>query len=128
MKKIIKWNNWEIPENAEHNDDEDPGSFPWLACFCFRPANRVVIDLIQGLEPTVMNDLGMPRRRDPDALPPNNIVERALNIIYHGAFSLGGGNMLFAVKAGLLTGWPYLYILVQSFHLVAQYYCVYHHS
>lgn len=82
---------------------------------CFRYANRAVIDHIQGLEPAVMDDLGMPRRRDPDALPPNNAVERILNILYHGIFSLGGGNMLFAMKAGLLTGRPCLKVPVEKY-------------
>ncbi|KAF9457122.1 hypothetical protein BDZ94DRAFT_1203283 [Collybia nuda] len=84
VRRIMQWNNWEIPENAENNDDEDP-------------------NFIQGLEPAILEDLGMPRRRDPDALPPNNIVEQALNIVYHAVLSIGGGNALFAIKAALLT-------------------------
>lgn len=82
---------------------------------CFRYANHTIIDLIQGLEPAVMDNLGMPRRRDPDALPPDNAVERALNIVYHGIFSLGGGNMLFAMKAGLLTGRLCLNVPVEKY-------------
>jgi hypothetical protein len=52
-----------------------------------------------------MDDLGMPRRRDPDALPPANTFEQILNIIYHHFSGLGGGNVLFAIKAGVLSGW-----------------------
>ena len=51
-----------------------------------------------------MADLGMPRRRDPDALPPRNSVESFMNLLYHGLSSLGRGNVLFALKAATLTG------------------------
>jgi len=45
----------------------------------------------------------MPHRRDPDALPPRNAFEWISNVTYHLVVSLGGGNVIFAVKAGLLT-------------------------
>ena len=51
-----------------------------------------------------MADLGIPRRRDPDALPPRNFLEWIMSQLYLGVTGLGGGNALFAVKAGLLTG------------------------
>jgi hypothetical protein len=43
-------------------------------------------------------------RRDPDALPPTNFVERFVNALYMIFTSFGGGNLLFAIKAGILTG------------------------
>jgi len=48
-------------------------------------------------------DLGIPKRRDPDALPPRNVIESLLNLFYKFFLSLGSGNVVFAVKAGLLT-------------------------
>lgn len=55
-----------------------------------------------------MEDLGMPHYRDPDALPPRNAIEWAMNVIYHGISNFGRGNVLFALKAGLLTGWCFI--------------------
>lgn len=49
-------------------------------------------------------DLGQTRRRDPDALPPSNLFEAVMYWLYHATAALGGGNVLFAIKAGLLTG------------------------
>ena len=50
-----------------------------------------------------MTDLGQAVRRDPDALPPRNALERTVNWMYHIAKAIGGGNVLFALKAGILT-------------------------
>lgn len=63
-----------------------------------------LLDIIQGVQPQWLDDLGMPRRRDPDALPPRNIFEAAMNYIYRGTVALRGGNTLFAIKAAVLTG------------------------
>lgn len=49
-------------------------------------------------------DLGETKARDPDALPPSNLFELGMSRLYHAFMSLGGGNLLFAFKAGLLTG------------------------
>lgn len=46
----------------------------------------------------------MPRRRDPDALPPGNLFEALINVVYKGILTLRGGNTLFAIKAAILTG------------------------
>ena len=46
----------------------------------------------------------MPRVRDPDALPPRNSTEWVMTLIYKFIIGLGGGNAVFAAKAGLLTG------------------------
>lgn len=48
-------------------------------------------------------DLGLPRQRDPDALPPRNVFEWAMSVLYYGAVGLMHGNVLFAIKAGLFT-------------------------
>lgn len=50
------------------------------------------------------DDLGMPSVRDPDALPPRNSTEWVMTLIYKFIMGLGGGNAIFAVKAGLLSG------------------------
>ncbi|KAG2045718.1 hypothetical protein BDR06DRAFT_1015376 [Suillus hirtellus] len=44
-----------------------------------------------------------PMKRDPDALPPRNALERVMNWIYRAVISIGGRNMLFALKAATLT-------------------------
>jgi hypothetical protein len=61
-------------------------------------------DVIQGVEPEWLDDLGMPQRRDPDALPPRNIFELMMNYIYITTVSMRRGNTLFAIKAAVLTG------------------------
>ena len=42
--------------------------------------------------------------RDPDALPPRNSTEWVMTLIHKFIMGLGGGNAIFAVKAGLFTG------------------------
>lgn len=49
------------------------------------------------------DDLGLPQRRDPDHLPPRNVVEAVMSSIYRALLSLGTGNVLFAIKGGLLS-------------------------
>ena len=63
------------------------------------------------------DDLGMPRVRDPDALPPRNVTEWVMTLIHKFIMGLGGGNAIFALKAGLLTGMlirhlSYIYMLM----------------
>lgn len=48
-------------------------------------------------------DLGQAVRRDPDALPPRNALEKTTNWMYHSVKGIGGGNALYALKAGILT-------------------------
>ncbi|KAF8642481.1 hypothetical protein AX16_009482 [Volvariella volvacea WC 439] len=81
---LLIWTTWDVTETTDREEDEDP--------------NR-----IQGLGPSIMEDLNLPRRRDPDALPPRNAFESMLSRVYHSIVSLGGGNCLFALKAGCLT-------------------------
>ena len=61
------------------------------------------VDSIPGVAP-VVDDLGIPLRRDPDALPPRNVLESAMNWVYHAASGLTKGNVVFAIKAAVLTG------------------------
>ncbi|EGN97169.1 hypothetical protein SERLA73DRAFT_183808 [Serpula lacrymans var. lacrymans S7.3] len=84
LKKLLSWSNWDATENLGKDDDENP-------------------EIIPGMEPSWMSDLGKAARRDPDALPPRNALEMIMNIIYRVFTNMGGGNVLFAVKAGALT-------------------------
>lgn len=49
-------------------------------------------------------DLGMAKRRDPDALPPSNAFELLMYWVHDLLGALAAGNSIFALKAGLLTG------------------------
>ncbi len=46
----------------------------------------------------------IPQKRDPDALPPSNFLERISDLVYHVGRVVLNGNLLYAAKAGLLTG------------------------
>ena len=97
-----------------------------LACFifsfCCANNHATCADVIQGLQPKISQtsaqpnqsepsledpcygrELGIPHRRDPDALPPGNVFEWISNTIYTLLVGLGGGNVVFAIKAGILT-------------------------
>lgn len=84
LPKLFTWTTWEPSETIENDDDEDP-------------------EMIPGINPAWMTDLGKAVKRDPDALPPKNALETAMNWIYRAAISIGGGNVLYALKAGALT-------------------------
>jgi hypothetical protein len=64
----------------------------------------LIVDVIPGMDPAWQDDLGIPHRRDPDAMPPHNIFEWLMHHLHHCIISLMGGNALFAFKAGILTG------------------------
>ncbi|KZS91708.1 hypothetical protein SISNIDRAFT_442962 [Sistotremastrum niveocremeum HHB9708] len=86
LHKILEWSPWEASENLEHEsggDEEDP-------------------DIIPGLDISAM-DLGDTGARDPDALPPDNIFERVGAWVYHATAGITRGNVIFALKAGVLT-------------------------
>ncbi|KZT35081.1 hypothetical protein SISSUDRAFT_1064765 [Sistotremastrum suecicum HHB10207 ss-3] len=86
LHKILAWSPWEASENLEHEsggDEEDP-------------------DIIPGLDISAM-DLGDTGARDPDALPPDNIFERVGAWVYHATAGITRGNVIFALKAGVLT-------------------------
>ncbi|KAF5346488.1 hypothetical protein D9756_010113 [Leucocoprinus leucothites] len=84
VKRLLLWNKYDVAEAVENDEDDDP-------------------DVIQGVQPNTLEDLGMPRQRDPDALPPRNAFEWVMTVLYHAAASLAHGNVLFAIKAGLFT-------------------------
>ncbi|KIY44983.1 hypothetical protein FISHEDRAFT_50366 [Fistulina hepatica ATCC 64428] len=82
--RIFKWNIWEPPELLDHEDDEDP-------------------EQVQGLSPEAADDLGIAKRRDPDALPPHNVFEWVMSHVDRAVKEMGAGNSLFAFKAAFLT-------------------------
>ncbi|KAI0820568.1 hypothetical protein BC628DRAFT_1330069 [Trametes gibbosa] len=94
IRKMLEWNPWTPSEGMDRADDEDPGKAPnQLSC----------VNIIQGIQPEWNDDLGNTRRRDPDALPPTNAFQYVMHWVYDIVTTLGRGNALFAMKAGLLT-------------------------
>ena len=107
-----------LPEDADKTEDDDPGSLSqstsFIHTYFWHPFS---IDVIEGLQhdledgeedddnkSLLSDDLGMPRARDPDALPPRNSTEWVMTLIYKFIMGLGGGNAIFAAKAGVLSG------------------------
>ncbi|KIJ63943.1 hypothetical protein HYDPIDRAFT_112430 [Hydnomerulius pinastri MD-312] len=84
LSKLAFWAVWEPSEVLERDDDENP-------------------EMIPGIDPALMADLGQAVRRDPDALPPRNTLESVMNWLHRAVKGIGGGNALFAIKAGALT-------------------------
>ncbi|OCH87285.1 hypothetical protein OBBRIDRAFT_814199 [Obba rivulosa] len=84
IRKIFAGSRWDPAEEIERGDDEDP-------------------DVIQGMEPEWSQDLGFTSRRDPDALPPTNLFQKAMYWLHKGITALSHGNAVFALKGGLLT-------------------------
>ncbi|KAI6044608.1 hypothetical protein EDC04DRAFT_2561114 [Pisolithus marmoratus] len=84
LSKFAFWSTWELLENDNEGDDENPETIP-------------------GLDPSGMTDLGQAVRRDPDALPPRNALEAVMGHLYRMVAGLGGGNALFAIKGGVLS-------------------------
>ncbi|KAI0318442.1 hypothetical protein OF83DRAFT_1242217 [Amylostereum chailletii] len=80
---LINWGGTSHNVVDEREDDEDP-------------------DVVQGI---AENDLlGEAGRRDPDALPPRNVFECIMNTLYRTVRACTGDNVLFGMKAGILTG------------------------
>ncbi|KAH8091403.1 hypothetical protein BXZ70DRAFT_909843 [Cristinia sonorae] len=86
LRQFVTSDNLEENAATHQNDDEDP-------------------DILQGLDEQhgVAGDLGIADRRDPDALPPDNVFQLAMNIVYRASHELFNGNSLFALKAAILT-------------------------
>ncbi|KAF8149165.1 hypothetical protein B0H34DRAFT_735166 [Crassisporium funariophilum] len=90
VERLFQWNRSSVVDSEHHPDDDDPNTIQGL---------RRDIDS----DSMYSDDLGMPRRRDPDALPPRNFVEWVMTLLYEFIVSFGRGNVLFALKAGLFT-------------------------
>lgn len=94
---------WEHSIDIDREEDEDPGIYVSLYPHALWLTYLVLLDIIQGMDPT-FNDLGLAERRDPDALPPRNYFESVMNFLYNLLQALSRGNVLFALKAAMLTG------------------------
>ena len=88
----------------EKFDDEDPGINSVFKFAGLHGSLTISIDIIQGAEFEWLEDLNVPKRRDPDALPPGNAFETIMNCLYKCTVAMRGGNTLFAIKAATLTG------------------------
>ncbi|KAG2070593.1 hypothetical protein BDR04DRAFT_1198344 [Suillus decipiens] len=85
LPKLFARTTGEPSVTIQHDDDdEDP-------------------EMIPGIDPARMTDLGKAVKRDPDALAPRNGLEMVMNWIYRASIAIGRGNVLFALKAGALT-------------------------
>lgn len=62
------------------------------------------LDIIQGIDPENQELLGQTAQRDPDALPPSNMLEALGSFFHHSASALGHGNAVYGFKAGILSG------------------------
>ena len=100
---MLEWSPWNASEEMERADDEDPGESV-VKPETDQYSELYVADVIQGIQPEWNEDLGMTGRRDPDALPPANAFQYVMHWVYDMTIALGRGNVLFALKAGLLTG------------------------
>ena len=60
-------------------------------------------DIIQGIDPEKQHLLDVPQRRDPDALPPGNILEVIGSLFHRSAAGLTRGNAVFGFKAGVVS-------------------------
>ncbi|KAK2467251.1 hypothetical protein APHAL10511_000800 [Amanita phalloides] len=83
-KHLFRWSVKAISEKVEKDYEEDP-------------------DCIEGIETCDDSFWTRPQRRDPDALPPSNVFERVSDCVYQVTASVCNGNLLYAVKAGVLT-------------------------
>ncbi|KZW02716.1 hypothetical protein EXIGLDRAFT_601614 [Exidia glandulosa HHB12029] len=88
-------NNWEVTDDTERNEEEDPGRDP-VAYF-------LVPDMIPGIQGGPNLDLGEAHPRNPDAYPPTNVMQEIGALISDGFDALARGNCLYAIKAGFLT-------------------------
>ncbi|KAI1785560.1 hypothetical protein LXA43DRAFT_1037284 [Ganoderma leucocontextum] len=84
FRRVLEWSLWSHADDMDQVDDEDP-------------------DVVQGIDPAWVQDLGMTSRRDPDALPPSNTFQWVMHWIHGCATGLTRGNVLFALKAGVLS-------------------------
>lgn len=113
-------NNWEVTDDTERNEEEDPGQ---LALWPRLPglANFPPVDLIPGIPGGPNFDLGEAHPRNPDAYPPTNIIQHLGALISDGLDALARGNCLYAIKAGFLTSesesvlWLHSPMIVHSF-------------
>jgi len=85
FRKLFSWSSWEPSDtNVGNDDDEDP-------------------DMVIGIDPNNQFGIDVAQRRDPDALPPSNVVEEIGSMIHLAFDALRGANIQFAIKAGIFA-------------------------
>lgn len=62
------------------------------------------LDVISGMGIYENEQLPLGGQRDPDALPPRNMLEATGRTLYVAFCALGRGNSVFAFKAGIMAG------------------------
>ncbi|KAF8186290.1 hypothetical protein BJ912DRAFT_852397 [Pholiota molesta] len=96
-QRVFLWHPGQIPGGVEHlSDDEDPVNTPSGGSPPSTPPKFVDHDSSNA-------DLGLTRKRDPDALPPRNLFETMMRLLHKFAMGLATGNTVFSLKAGALT-------------------------
>ncbi|KAF8956639.1 hypothetical protein BDZ97DRAFT_1763642 [Flammula alnicola] len=112
-ERFFQWNPSLVPEGVEHlADDDDPDVIqglhldqPGTPSPTATPQSGYNAQKSTGpaFNIDAAMDLGVPHRRDPDALPPRNLFEVVMELIHKFIVALGSGNAIFALKAGMLT-------------------------
>lgn len=70
-------------------------------------SHKFYLEVITGSLSDECNDIGMPHRRDPDALPPRGTLDAIGCAVFSAFNALGHGNAIFAFKGGVVAGtWP----------------------
>ncbi|KAF8901456.1 hypothetical protein CPB84DRAFT_1815176 [Gymnopilus junonius] len=110
--RTTSWNLWTTAETVDPNTEDDDPDFiqgrgqPDVSPTPVPRSNDADMpSKISGpaffVTPDV--DLGIPKRRDPDHLPPRNLFETVMTVVFSFVLSLGTGNALFALKGGFLS-------------------------
>jgi hypothetical protein len=99
--------------DVTNRSDEDPGTSS-LGSRLNTSGLTVTIDYIEGLKEKESGELGHPRRRDPDHLPPSNLFEAICYQLRALLRRFYGGNTLFAIKAGTFSSIIYIPALIVS--------------
>ncbi|KAJ3517352.1 hypothetical protein NLJ89_g569 [Agrocybe chaxingu] len=96
----FRWNPWLVSEGVEQAEDDDPNVIQGLQHVDETSSYSSKNEAFASGD---AHDLGLPKKRDPDALPPRNTLEWLLTLVYKFIVALGSGNTIFAIKAGLFT-------------------------
>ncbi|KIM37705.1 hypothetical protein M413DRAFT_448230 [Hebeloma cylindrosporum] len=108
IQKLLPWNPSRSPvpdPNSEADDDPDVIQGLNMPSHPKRdpsPSSPSPSDIEAG-QPIPAVHVSLPGPRDPDALPPRNAFEWLFEFLHYLIISIGTGNVVFAIKAGLLT-------------------------
>lgn len=101
FRRIFTFDSWDS-EDAGSGDEEDPSEF--MTGLLTLSLNAMgPLDVIPGMDKNQDTCLGVAQHRDPDALPPHSVFGVASNLVHQLLLGLGGGHVVFAFKAGLLS-------------------------